>query len=122
MIDFINENPVCYLATADGDQPRVRAFMCWLADESGIYFDTADYKPTFNQLQANPRMEACFHAGKRMLRVSGEAEFTDDPGLRKKLFGEKEDDPHTVIFRLKSGSAIYWWKEDGKSHKERFEF
>ena len=35
---FATENPVCYLATADGDQPRVRVVLMWFADERGFYF------------------------------------------------------------------------------------
>jgi uncharacterized pyridoxamine 5'-phosphate oxidase family protein len=37
-IKFANENPVCYIATMDGDQPRVRGFLMWFADEKGFYF------------------------------------------------------------------------------------
>jgi uncharacterized pyridoxamine 5'-phosphate oxidase family protein len=124
-IEFVAGDPYCYLATADGDQPRVRAFKVWLADESGFYFDTAEYKDTFAQLMTNPKMEACFCdvKGKRMLRISGEAEFTDDPGLRKKLFGDKPDNPKTVIFRLGTGKALYWWRDEtGKSHREEIRF
>jgi uncharacterized pyridoxamine 5'-phosphate oxidase family protein len=125
IIDFALENPYCYLATVDGDKPKVRAFKMWHADDTGFYFDTADYKDTFKQLQKNPKMEACFCdvKGKKMLRVSGEAEFTDDSDLRKKLFGDKPDNPKTVIFRLSTGKALYWWRdESGKSHKEEIGF
>ena len=38
-IKFATEIPVCYLATADGDQPRVRTFLLWYADETGFYFE-----------------------------------------------------------------------------------
>ena len=43
-IQFANENPVCYLATAEGDQPRVRVLGFWFADETGFYFQTASIK------------------------------------------------------------------------------
>jgi pyridoxamine 5'-phosphate oxidase len=32
-IEFANKNPVCWLATAEGDQPRVRGFLLWYTDE-----------------------------------------------------------------------------------------
>ena len=35
---FANKNPVTYIATTDGDQPRVRAFAMWFADETGFYY------------------------------------------------------------------------------------
>ena len=37
-VKFANDNKTCYLATADGDQPRVRALGMWYADETGFYF------------------------------------------------------------------------------------
>jgi uncharacterized pyridoxamine 5'-phosphate oxidase family protein len=43
-IKFATENPVCYLATTDGDQPRVRALQLWYADGSGLSFITLSPK------------------------------------------------------------------------------
>jgi uncharacterized pyridoxamine 5'-phosphate oxidase family protein len=43
-IKFANENPTCYLATVENDQPRVRALGFWYADRSGFYFQTAVMK------------------------------------------------------------------------------
>jgi uncharacterized pyridoxamine 5'-phosphate oxidase family protein len=125
LIDFIKENTVCYLATVEGEQPRVRAFRVWLIDDSGIYLDTADYKDTYKQLNSNPRCELCFHpqGKKEMLRVSGEVEFTDEPELRKKLFGDKPDNAATKIFVIRSGTALMWHRDEtGKSHKEKIDF
>ena len=124
-IKFVNENPVCYLATVEDDQPRVRAFMCWKADESGFYFDTADYKDSYKQLQANPKCEACFYSKEehRMLRLSGEVEFLNDPEVRISYFKEKPDNPQTVFFKLSKGNALMWHRDEtGKSHKESIEF
>ena len=52
-IKFANETPVCYLATADGDQPRVRALGFWFADETGFYFQIGAVK---DNLRAPIRM------------------------------------------------------------------
>ncbi len=43
-IKFANETPVCYLATMDKDQPRVRALGFWFADENGFYFQIGSVK------------------------------------------------------------------------------
>jgi pyridoxamine 5'-phosphate oxidase len=40
-IRFANENPVTYIATADGDQPRVRAFAMWFADMTPVFTTTS---------------------------------------------------------------------------------
>ncbi len=124
-VEFANETGTCYLATVDGGRPRVRAFRLWFADETGFYFDTADYKAVCKQLKRNPNAEACFYSPSehRMLRVSGRAEFVQDADLRKKLFEGKEDNPRTVIFRIASGTALFWWRgESGKSQRESIEF
>ena len=72
-IDFASENPVSYIATTEGDQPRVRAFMMWFADKSGFYFHTGASKNVYRQLKTNPRIEVCFITPKfeKMMRVTG---------------------------------------------------
>jgi uncharacterized pyridoxamine 5'-phosphate oxidase family protein len=42
------------LATAENDQPRVRALGFWFADESGFYFQTGSAKEFPHQLEKNP--------------------------------------------------------------------
>jgi pyridoxamine 5'-phosphate oxidase len=116
---FANENPVCYVATEDGDWPRVRAFRMWFADETGFYFHTGSTKSVFKQLLSNPRIEVCFctpNFGK-MMRVTGKAEFLDSIALKKRLVEERTflkaivkgpDDPLLTIFRIPSGEAHFW--------------
>ena len=84
-VKFANENPVCYVATTDGDQPRVRAFVIFFADENGFYFGTLSPKDVSRQLKTNPKVEVCFYNNARpmkMMRVTGEVEFLDDMVLK----------------------------------------
>ena len=53
-VKFANENKTCYLATCEGDQPRVRAMGMWKADEDGFWFQGQTVKAFFKQLQKNP--------------------------------------------------------------------
>lgn len=120
--DFANANPVPYVATVEGDQPRVRAFAMWYADETGFYFHTASTKDVCQQLQTNPKLELCFYdpgdgqgAG-RQLRVEGTAEFLDDPSLAERLYEARpwlraitgEGDARLAIFRVAHGTAWFW--------------
>ena len=57
-IEFSNQNPVCYLATTDGDQPRVRALGFWFADKTGFYFQTSSNKEFTQQLKKNPKTDS----------------------------------------------------------------
>jgi uncharacterized pyridoxamine 5'-phosphate oxidase family protein len=49
-IRFAIENPVTYIATSDGDQPRVRAFAMWFCDNTGFYYHTGTPKNVCRQL------------------------------------------------------------------------
>jgi pyridoxamine 5'-phosphate oxidase len=123
-IRFANENPVCSLATAENNQPRVRLFGMWFADETGFYFQTGGVKEVPVQLRKNPFAEACFYKkeGKlgTMMRVSGKTEFIDDPELKEKVlndrpflkeFGLTVDSPGLIIFRIPHGEAHFWTME-----------
>ena len=131
-IKFTNENPICYLATVDGNQPRVRALGFWFADETGFYFQTASMKEIPHQLEVNPRVEACFYKQDgAMLRIAGETEFINDQALKEKAmtdrpflkrFGLTADSPELVIFRLAHGEAHFWTMENNLKAKEVIEF
>jgi len=122
-VDFANRVKVAYLATVDGDQPRVRALMMWFADETGFYFQTQTVKALYRQLQKNPKVEACFwDPGEgRMLRVSGVVEFLDDLELKRRCYEERPflkemgikgpEDPLLAIFRIAKGEAFFWTRE-----------
>jgi uncharacterized pyridoxamine 5'-phosphate oxidase family protein len=134
-IRFTNENPVCYLATIENDQPRVRTLGFWFADETGFYFQTSTKKEIPRQLQLNPNVEACFykHEGMigTMLRISGKAEFVHDLYYREKVFldrpflknmGLSADSPNLVIFRIAHGKAHFWNMENNLKPKLMIEF
>ncbi|NYB27455.1 MAG: pyridoxamine 5'-phosphate oxidase family protein [Methanobacteriaceae archaeon] len=135
-IKFANETPVCYLATAEGDQPRVRALGFWFADETGFYFQIGAVKDMYGQLQKNNKVEACFwqpdeESTGTMLRVAGEIEFIEDPELKKKVikdrpflkeFGLTVNHPGLVIFRIARGEAYFWTMETNFEPKEFIKF
>lgn len=126
-VDFANKNPVAYIATMDGDQPRVRAFLMWFANEEGFYFHTGSPKPICNQLKKNPKVELCFYAPEpppnigKMMRVAGRSEFVNDLKLKARLLEERPflkamgmntpDDPMLVVFRIHNGEAYFWTME-----------
>lgn len=134
-IRFTNENPICFFATVEENQPRVRALGFWFADETGFYFQTATVKEFPNQLQKNPKVEVCFykHEGMigNMLRISGEIEFIDTIALREKLFkdrpflknfGLSKDSPNIILFRISHGEAHFWNMENNLKPKEIIQF
>ena len=77
MLQFMNANPVCCLATVENGQPRVRGMLMYRADEQGILFHTASFKDLYRQVQENPLVEVCFHQSGRERPGSGERKDRD---------------------------------------------
>ncbi len=80
ILKFLNSNPACHLATAEGAQPRVRGVLIYRADQSGILFQTASSKDLYKQLRQNPDVELCFNNtdNSKQIRVRGKAELIED--------------------------------------------
>jgi uncharacterized pyridoxamine 5'-phosphate oxidase family protein len=133
-VKFANEHSLCSVATTDGDQPHVRSFGMWFADASGFYFSTSKRKNVYRQLSTNPKVELSFFAppdsnslgsgvdiGTEM-RVTGTAEFVDDPALRDRLFTDR---PFlrpfadlVAIMHVKDGEAWFWKWENNMRESE----
>ncbi len=69
--DFLKKCGTYYLATVEGDQPRVRPFGTVELFEGRLYIQTGKSKEVSKQIQANPRVEICAFAEGRWLRVAG---------------------------------------------------
>ena len=78
--DFISEAGVFYLATVDGDQPKLRPLGAHFEFDGIEMFGVGDFKEVYRQLLANPKCEvvACHQDGK-WLRYTGKAVFETDP-------------------------------------------
>ena len=57
-VDFLKNAEVYYLATVDGDQPRVRPFGTAHVFEGKLYIQTGKVKDVSKQIHANPKVEA----------------------------------------------------------------
>jgi len=87
VLNFVQRNPVFYLATADNNMPHVRVMTVCKADENGILFNTKDFKKSNFELQNNPHVEMCFYSPKEgvQVRLSGKAELVDDLAIKKDI-------------------------------------
>ena len=112
---FLDEAQTYYLATAEGDQPRVRPFGTALVFEGKLYIQTGKVKNVSQQLAANPKAEICAFAGGRWLRVSGEL-VNDDRREPKAAMLEKmpalkamysADDANTQVLYFKNATAVF---------------
>ena len=123
-VNFANENKTCYLATVEGDQPRVRALGMWFADETGFYFQAQSTKAMCKQLEKNPKVEVyyCTKDFSKVMRVSGKVKFVDDIALRTRCIKERPfvknfgitdpNNPLLAVFHLYTGEAYFWTMAD----------
>jgi uncharacterized pyridoxamine 5'-phosphate oxidase family protein len=123
-IKFANDNKTCYLATAEGDQPRVRAMGMWYADETGFYFQGQTVKAFYKQLEKNPKVEIYFQARdfNKVMRVSGKAKIITDKKIRARCIEERPflknmgittpDNPLLAVFQVYTGEAYFWTMAD----------
>jgi uncharacterized pyridoxamine 5'-phosphate oxidase family protein len=114
--DFLKGCGNYYLATVEGDQPRVRPFGSLAIFEGKIYFQTGKIKDVSKQMAANPRIEICAFDGKgAWIRVQAVA--VDDPRKEAKQFlldahpelksMYSADDDNTQVLYLKDAVARF---------------
>ena len=69
--EFLKNAGTYYLATVEGDQPRVRPFGTVDLFEGKLYIQTGKVKNVSHQLEANPKAELCAFMDGTWLRVAG---------------------------------------------------
>jgi uncharacterized pyridoxamine 5'-phosphate oxidase family protein len=77
-LEFLKESGTFYLATTEGDQPRVRPFAAVFEYEGKLYIVTNNTKKCFKQMLENPKVEMCGMNQKgQWIRVAGEVANDD---------------------------------------------
>lgn len=113
--EFLNAAQTYYLATVEGDQPRVRPFGTALLYNGKLYIQTGKVKPVSKQLAINPKAEICaFHGGK-WLRVSGELINDDDRAVKVAMLDKmpslkamySADDDNTQVLYFQNATATF---------------
>ena len=113
--EFLKKAEVYYLATTEGDQPRVRPFGTINEFEGKLYIQTGEVKPTSKQLAANPKAEICAFAGGVWIRVACELVEDDRFEARKSMLDAypnlrhmyDENDGNTQVFYMKNATATF---------------
>lgn len=114
VLAFLNEAKVFFLATVDGDQPRVRPFGFAMEYDGKLCYCTSSQKPVYAQLKANPKAEiSASTSDGRWLRISGRAVFCATREAKSKALEimpslramYSEDDDIFEIFYLDDATA-----------------
>lgn len=115
ILEFLKKAGTYYLATVEGDQPRVRPFGTILLFEGKLYIQTGKIKPVSKQLGINPKAEICAFADGTWLRVAGELIEDDRREAKKAMLDEypnlrgmyNEDDGNTQVLYFKNATATF---------------
>lgn len=115
VLEFINNNMSCTLATSVDNRPHVRGMWMYRADESGIIFHTGVTRDLYAQLLANPNIELCFYNADpqnlTQVRVSGVAVPEKDEKLKDEIISERPFLAPIVAQRGKETIAVFRVKE-----------
>ena len=121
--DFLKECGVFFLATEDGEQPRVRPFGAINVYEGKLYIQTGKIKNVSKQMQDNPNVELCGYIDGKWIRVEGtvvrderieakESMLDANPELKSMY---SADDDNTEVLYFKDATAtIYSFTEEPK--------
>lgn len=114
ILEFLKAAETYYLATVEGDQPRVRPFGTIHLFEGKLYIQTGKGKSVAKQIEANPKVELCAMKGDKWIRVEGtlvrddrieaqESMLNDYPSLRAMY--TTGPDGNTIVYYFKDAAA-----------------
>ncbi|HHV19891.1 MAG TPA: pyridoxamine 5-phosphate oxidase [Thermoanaerobacterales bacterium] len=116
VLNFLTENSTFYIATVEGDKPKVRPFGFVMEHEGKLYFCTNNKKDVYKQLKANPFFEICTTApDRRWIRLSGKAVFDTTPVTKAKALETRPslakmysvEDSIFELFYIEEGVATF---------------
>ena len=111
--EFIKKCGTYYLATVEGDQPRVRPFGTINLFEGKLYIQTGKVKEVSKQIQKNPKVEISCFAGAEWLRLAGEIVRDDRIEAKEDMLNHYPDlknmysatDDNTEVLYFKNATA-----------------
>ena len=114
VLEFLKNSGVYYLATIDGDKPRVRPFGTAEVFEGHLYIQTGKSKDVSKQIEINNNVELCAFKDGKWIRVSGKLVRDDRVEAKKDMLDKNpdlrgmynENDDNTEVLYFESGVAV----------------
>ncbi len=111
--EFLKKCGTFYLATAEGDQPRVRPFGAVASFEGKLYLQTGKVKHVADQLKANPKIEISGMADGKWIRLTAETMLDERAEAQQHMLDENPSlksmyavgDGNTEVYYLKNAHA-----------------
>ena len=112
---FLDDANTYYLATVEGDQPRVRAFGTALLYDGKLYIQTGKVKPVSHQIAENPKVEICAFKGGKWVRIAGELVNDDNRDVKVAMLEKmpslkgmySADDDNMQMLYFKNATATF---------------
>ncbi len=112
---FLDEASIYYLATIEGDKPRVRPFGTILLHNGKLYIQTGKIKPVSKQIALNPKVEICAFKNGQWLRVAGELVNDDNREVKVAMLEKmpslkplyNPDDGNMQMLYFKNATATF---------------
>ena len=112
--EFLKECGVYYLATVEGDQPRVRPFGTAEIFEDHLYIETGKKKDVFKQIEKNNKVEICAFKDGKWIRISGTLKLDDRVEAKKDMLDKNpqlrgmysEFDDNTAVLYFEHAKAV----------------
>ena len=123
---FLKEAGVYYLATIDGNKPKVRPFGTAEIVEGKLYIQTGKKKDVSKQIAKNPYVEICAFNNGKWIRVSGKLirderieakEYMLDQNPELKSLYKADDDNTEVLYFEEGIATIYSFTDAPKEIK-----
>jgi len=120
-IEFLKKAVVFYLATTDGDQPRVRPFGAVIAYQDRLYICTANSKACFAQMKKNPKVEISATIDHEWIRLKGEVAVDSSEAAKIAMLEEypilknmysSNDGQFEVLYFTKGTATFYSYNGD----------
>lgn len=115
VLEFLKKADVYYLATVEGDQPRVRPFGTAHEFEGRLYIQTGKVKPVSHQIAENPKVEICAFYEGSWVRIACTLVEDDRTEAKKSMLDAyptlrgmyDENDGNTQVFYMTDATATF---------------
>ena len=106
--EFLKQCGTFFIATEEGNQPRVRPFGVVNIFEGKLYIQTGKRKNVSKQMQTNPNVEICAYMDGKWIRLEGKvvrddrreakASMLDANPILKNMYSADDDNTEVLYF------------------------
>ena len=109
--EFLQEAKTYYLATVEGNQPRVRPFGTAHIFEDKLYIQSGKVKDVAKQIEENPKFEICAFDKGTWIRVWGK--LVEDPRIEAQESMLEANPTLKKMYAAGDGNTVVYYIEDG---------